>query len=59
VRHPDGALALDEAPEHAQPVVDWVLRMARVPAEHFFDAIAESGGLEPSLLDALGDAVAA
>ncbi len=39
-------------------VVDWVLRMARVPAEDFLDAIAAAGGLTEALLDALGDAVA-
>ena len=41
------------------PVIDWVLRMARVPAEDFLDAVAAAGGLTPELLDALGDAVAA
>ncbi|MBS0640158.1 MAG: hypothetical protein JSS43_09820, partial [Proteobacteria bacterium] len=50
-RGPDGALALG-----AEPALDWVLRMARVPAEDFVDVIAERGGLTPALLDALGDA---
>ena len=54
-RRADGALALggDGAP------VDWVLRMARVPAADFLDAVALRGGLTPGLLDALGDTVAA
>ena len=41
------------------PAIDWVLRMARVPAEDFLDAVAAAGGLTPELLDELGDAVAA
>ena len=41
------------------PAIDWVLRMARVPADDFLDAVAAAGGLTPELLDALGDAVAA
>ena len=40
-------------------MVDWVLRMARVPADDFLDAVAARGGLTPALLDALADAVAA
>ena len=40
-------------------MVDWVLRMARVPAGDFLDVIAARGGLTPALLDALADAVAA
>ncbi len=40
-------------------VVDWVLRMARVPAENFLDTVAAAGGLTPTLLDAIADAVAA
>ena len=44
----------------AQPeVVDWVLRMAPVPAEDFLDVIAERDGLTPTLLDQLADTVAA
>jgi aminoglycoside phosphotransferase family enzyme/predicted kinase len=39
--------------------VDWVLRMAPVPAGDFLDAVAARGGLTPALLDALGDAIAA
>jgi aminoglycoside phosphotransferase family enzyme/predicted kinase len=39
-------------------VVDWVLRMARVPDEDFLDRIAARGGLDPALCDRLGDAVA-
>ena len=40
-------------------VVDWVLRMGRVPASDFLDAMAAEGPLEPPLLDAVADAVAA
>ncbi len=59
VRRPDGTLALGEGADAEAPPIDWVLRMARVPAEHFLDAIAAAGPLEPALLDALADAVAA
>ena len=59
VRGPGDALTLGDAHDTTRPVVDWVLRMARVPADDFLDAIAAAGGLTPALLDALGDAVAA
>ncbi len=59
LRGPDGALALGDTRDPALPVVDWVLRMAHVPAADFLDAIAAAGKLTPGLLDALGDAVAA
>lgn len=52
-RRPDGRLALGEG----EPV-DWVLRMAPVPADAFLDRVAEQGGLTPSLLDSLGDCIA-
>jgi len=55
LRRPDGTLALDGP---GTPI-DWVLRMARVPAENFFDRIAAEGRLTPILLDGLADAVAA
>jgi aminoglycoside phosphotransferase family enzyme/predicted kinase len=55
-RRADGKLDLGEAGE--RPVIDWVLRMARVPADDFLDAVAAAGRLTPDLLDALGDAVA-
>ena len=55
VRRPDGSLTLGDGD---LPAVDWVLRMARVPAEDFLDVIAGLGRLTPDLLDALGDAVA-
>jgi hypothetical protein len=54
VRRADGSLALGEEGE----VLDWVLRMARVPRGDFLDEIAAAGRLTPELLDALGDAVA-
>ncbi len=58
VRRPDGRLALAEA-KGAQPVLDWVLRMAPVPPADFLDAIAESGNFTPDSQDAVADAVAA
>ena len=54
VRRADGSLGLSGEGE----VVDWVLRMARVPKTDFLDEIAAAGGLTDALLDALGDAVA-
>ena len=48
-----------ETADKDQEVVDWVLRMARVPPDDFLDVVAADGGLTPALLDALGDAVAA
>jgi hypothetical protein len=53
-RGADGALALGGPGE----VVDWVVRMARVPAGDFLDRIAARGGLDGPMLDALGDSVA-
>jgi uncharacterized protein len=58
VRQSDGTLALRPDPGEA-PVLDWVLRMARVPAEDFLDTMASHGALSPEMLDALGDCVAA
>jgi aminoglycoside phosphotransferase family enzyme/predicted kinase len=40
------------------PAVEWVLRLAPVPADDFLDAVAARGGLDPALLDAMADAVA-
>jgi aminoglycoside phosphotransferase family enzyme/predicted kinase len=54
-RGPDGALR--EGGDG--PAVEWVLRMAPVPAEDFLDAVAARGGLAPALLDDVADAVAA
>ncbi len=53
-RAADGTLALDGEGE----VVDWVVRMARVPAGDFLEVMA-TDGLDDPLLDGLGDAVAA
>ncbi len=39
--------------------VEWVLRMAPVPAADFLDAVAERGELAPESLDRIADAVAA
>jgi hypothetical protein len=59
VRRADGGLAFASSPATGLPVVDWVLRMARIPAEDFLDAVARAGRFTPALLDGLGDAVAA
>lgn len=58
VRQPDGSLSFGDAAA-GRKAVDWVLGMARVAAEDFLDAMAESGRLTPVLQDALADAVAA
>ena len=55
IRTADGTLALNGTGE----VVDWVVRMARVPAGDFLDEVATHGELTPALLDAMADAVAA
>ena len=54
-RAPDGTLELAGDGE----AVEWVLRMAPVPAADFLDAVAARGELTPDLLDQLADAVAA
>ncbi len=59
VREPGGGLGFGAAEHERRPALDWVLRMARVPAADFLDAIATAGGLNAPLLDALADAVAA
>ncbi|TDG11691.1 hypothetical protein E2C05_30770 [Paracraurococcus ruber] len=51
-RAADGGLALGGDGE----VVDWVLRMAPVPAADFLDAVAARDGLDAPLLDAIADA---
>lgn len=64
LRRPDGTLVLGEPgapssdPAEGTPI-DWVLRMARVPAEDFLDKRAASGRLGPAELDALADAIVA
>jgi len=58
VRLPGGTLELGE-PGDPRPTIDWVLRMAPVPAADFLDAVAASGRLTPAMQDALADAVAA
>lgn len=52
-RAPDGQLR--EGGDGA--VVEWVLRMAPIPAEDFLDAVAARGALTPELLDGLGDSL--
>ena len=65
IRQPDGTLALGDGPPAGSDavagpdVVDWVLRMAPVPAADFLDVIAAQHGLTPALLDALADTVSA
>jgi aminoglycoside phosphotransferase family enzyme/predicted kinase len=54
-RGDDGRLALGGQGE----VIDWVVRMARVPEGDFLDRIAAGPGLDPALLDAIADAVSA
>ncbi|HYZ23802.1 MAG TPA: AAA family ATPase, partial [Rhodopila sp.] len=51
-RQADGSLALADG----EPV-DWVLRMARVPADDFLDVVVAQHRLTPELLDDLGDCV--
>lgn len=56
-RHADGSIGFASGPD--EPVLDWVLRMARVPEADFMDVIAAEGRLTPALLDGLADSVAA
>jgi aminoglycoside phosphotransferase family enzyme/predicted kinase len=58
LRQADGTLALGAPAQASAAAVDWVLRMAPVPAADFVDAIAARGDLTPGLLDAIADAVA-
>jgi aminoglycoside phosphotransferase family enzyme/predicted kinase len=55
VRRTNGALGCGGKGE----VLDWVVRMARVPAGDFLDVRAGVSGLSPALLDQIADAVAA
>jgi len=59
IRRPDGALELTPTPDPEADVVDWVLRMARIPEADFLDRIAATGGLTTAILDELADGVAA
>lgn len=54
VTHSDTGLALNGG----GPVVDWVLRMWRFPAENELDRIAERGALDDRLSTAVGTAIA-
>ena len=55
VRRGDGSLGFGGAGD----IVDWVVRMARVPPDDFMDVRAARSGLPPTLLDRIADAVAA
>ena len=59
IRRRDGTPGFGRAHGETRPVLDWVLRMARIPASDFVDAIAARGGLDPPLLDSIADAIAA
>lgn len=59
VRRADGALGFGEGAEAGRPALDWVLRMARVPAEDFLDRIVAAGRFDATLADAVADTVAA
>lgn len=59
LRRADGTLALGTPARACPAAVDWVLRMAPVPAADFLDEIAARDGLTPALLDAIADAVVA
>ena len=56
-RRADGTLRLEA--DGAAGAIDYVVRMARLEPADFLDAIAQRGDLDATLLDALGDAVAA
>ena len=58
IRAADGTLALGGVADEAA-ALDWVVRMARVPAGDFLDEFAARGALSPLLLDQTADAVAA
>ncbi len=59
LRAADGTLSLGPGDGPAAgETIDWVVEMASIPPEQFFDAIAARGGLSESLLDAIADAVA-
>ena len=59
LRRADGAVVFGDTGSAEPPAaIDWVLRMARVAADDFLDAMAAAGRLDPPTLDALADAVA-
>lgn len=51
----DGTLALDGEGQ----AIDWVVEMAPLPHSAFLDHVAQAGGLDEAMLDAIADAVAA
>ena len=59
IRRRDGSLGFGTARIAPARALDWVLRMARVPAEDFLDRRAAAGRLDAALLTATADAVAA
>ncbi len=54
-RAPEGGLRLGGEGE----AVEWVVEMAALPSAAFFDGMADRGEIEPPMLDALADTVAA
>ncbi len=58
IRGRHGPLAITPEPEPGK-ALEWVLRMAPIPARDFLDAVADRGELTAPLLDALGDCIAA
>jgi aminoglycoside phosphotransferase family enzyme/predicted kinase len=57
VRRADGSVGFADPAEGE--VLDWVLRMARVPEQDLFESLLARGGLTPALLDRTADMVAA
>jgi aminoglycoside phosphotransferase family enzyme/predicted kinase len=56
VRRPDGSLSIGGADG---TIIDWVVRMGRVPHGDFLDIRAATTGLSDRLLDQIADAIAA
>ncbi|MBW8269401.1 hypothetical protein [Caldovatus aquaticus] len=59
LRGPDGRLRLGDEREAAGEVVEWLVRMRRLPAEHMLDAAIRRGAVEPARIEAVADLLAA
>jgi aminoglycoside phosphotransferase family enzyme len=59
VRRADGTLGFSDEATAGPAVLDWVLRMARVPEGDFLDRIVAAGRFDAALADAVADAVSA